>query len=81
MNKLVDNKKIYGIIICFNAGPVIPGLYKRIDKELFDKIYFFDDCSQDDSAEIAKQFDWIVIENIKKFGSWRQFKKSTSNSF
>ena len=81
MNKLVDNKKIYAIIICFNAAPVIAGLYKRIDKELFDKMYFFDDSSQDGSAEIAKQFEWIVIENKKNLGHGGNLKKALQIAF
>ena len=42
MNK-ISEKKIYGVVICYNSEPVIKDLYERIDKELFDKIYFFDD--------------------------------------
>ena len=67
MNKLINNKKIYAVIICYNAAPVLAETYKKIDKELFDKIYFFDDNSPDGSAEIAKQFDWIVVKSEKNF--------------
>ena len=81
MNKLVNNKKIYATIVCFNAAPVIEDLYKRIDKELFDKIYFFDDKSQDGSTEIAKQFDWIVIENEKNLGHGGNLKKALKIAF
>ena len=54
MNQLVPNKKIYAVIICYNAAPVLAKTYERIDKKIFDKIYFFDDNSPDGSAEIAK---------------------------
>ena len=67
MNKLVPDKKIYAIIVCHNAAPVVAKLYERIDKELYDEIYFFDDDSPDGSAEVAKQFDWIVIKLINLF--------------
>ena len=54
MNK-ISEKKIYGVVICYNSEPVIKDLYERIDKELFDKIYFFDDNSTDNSLEIIKK--------------------------
>ena len=81
MNKLVPNKKIYAIVICYNAAPVLAELYKRIDKELYDKIYFFDDNSPDGSADIAKQFDWIVIKNEKNLGHGGNFKKALKTTF
>ena len=81
MNKLVPNKKIYAIVICYNAAPVLAELYKRIDKELYDKIYFFDDNSPDGSADIAIQFDWIVIKNEKNLGHGGNFKKALKTTF
>ena len=61
MNSLVPNKKIYAIILCYNAAPVLDEFYERIDKKLFDKIFFFDDNSPDGSAEKAKKFDWVIV--------------------
>ena len=81
MNKLIKDKKIYAVIICYNAAPVLTETYKRIDKELFDKIYFFDDNSSDGSAEIAKQFDWIVIKNKKNLGHGGNLKKALTAAF
>ena len=81
MNKLINNKKIYAVIICYNAAPVLAETYKRIDKELFDKIYFFDDASPDGSAEIAKNFDWIVIKNEKNLGHGGNLKKALQTAF
>ena len=37
MNK-ISNKKIYGVVICYNSESAIKNLYDRIDKEIFDKI-------------------------------------------
>ena len=81
MNKLVPNKKIYAIVIFYNSAPVLAELYKRIDKDLYDKIYFFDDNSPDGSADIAKQFDWIVIKNEKRLGHGGNFKKALKTAF
>ena len=81
MNKLVKNKKIYAIVICYNAAPVLAETYKRIDKNLFDKIYFFDDNSPDGSAEIAEKFDWIIIKNEKNLGHGGNLKKALQTAF
>ena len=81
MNKLINNKKIYAVVISYNAAPALAEVYKRIDKELFDKIYFFDDNSPDGSAEIAKNFDWIVIKNEKNLGLGGNLKKALQTAF
>ena len=81
MNKLVPDKKIYAIVVCHNAAPVLAKLYERIDKELYDKIYCFDDNSPDGSAEVAKQFDWIVIKNEKNLGHGGNLKKALKTAF
>ena len=42
MSKNIPGKKIYAVIISYKSAPVLEELYKRIDKNNFDKIYFFD---------------------------------------
>ena len=74
----ISNKKIYGVVICYNSAPVIKELYERIDKKFFDKIYFFDDNSTDNSYEIAK-LDWQVVKN--QLVGLGKLKKSTKNGF
>tara|TARA_Y100000741_G_C18252427_1_gene557734 strand:+ start:341 stop:1087 length:747 start_codon:yes stop_codon:yes gene_type:complete len=81
MNTLVSNKKIYALVICYNAAPVLAETYKRIDKSLFDKIYLFEDASTDNSAEIAKQFDWTIIQNEKNLGHGGNLKKGLKMMF
>ena len=80
MNK-ISNKKIYGVVICYNSELVIKDLYQRIDKELFDKIYFFDDNSTDNSYEVAKEFDWNVIKNQTNLGHGGNLKKAIKTAF
>tara|TARA_S200000501_G_scaffold260584_1_gene244565 strand:- start:537 stop:1286 length:750 start_codon:yes stop_codon:yes gene_type:complete len=77
----ISNKKIYGVVICYNSEEVIKDLYERIDKELFDKIYFFDDNSTDDSYEIAKTFNWHVIKNQTNLGHGGNLKKAIKTAF
>ena len=81
MNRITANKKIYAIIICYNSSPVIEQLYKKIDKNLFDKIYFFDDHSTDNSYELAKKFDWHVIKNDQNLGHGGNLKKAIETAF
>ena len=80
MNKISD-KKIYGVVICYNSEAAIEDLYKRIDKEIFDKIYFFDDNSTDSSYEVAKKFDWQVIKNQTNLGHGGNLKKAIKTAF
>ena len=80
MNK-ISEKKIYGVVICYNSEPVIKDLYERIDKELFDKIYFFDDNSTDNSYEVAKKFDWNVVKNQTNLGHGGNLKKAIKTAF
>lgn len=80
MNKL-SKKKIYGVVICYNSEPVIKDLYQRIDKELFDKIYFFDDNSTDNSYKVAKEFDWNVVKNQTNLGHGGNLKKAIKTAF
>ncbi len=81
MNNLINNKKIYAIVISYNSAPVLSNTYKNIDKNLFDKVYFFDDNSPDGSAEKAKEFDWIIIKNEKNLGHGGNLKKALQVAF
>jgi len=81
MNKIINGKKIYAIIICYNSSPSIEQLYKKIDKSLFDKIYFFDDNSTDNSYEEAKKFDWHVIKNDQNLGHGGNLKQAIEKAF
>ena len=80
MNK-ISNKKIYGVVICYNSESAIKNLYDRIDKEIFDKIYFFDDNSTDSSYEIAKRFDWHIVKNQTNLGHGGNLKKAIETAF
>ena len=81
MSKNIPNKKIYAMVISYKSSPVLEELYTRIDQNNFDKIYFFDDNSPDDSAEKAKKLDWIVIKNEKNLGHGGNLKKALQTVF
>ena len=80
MNK-ISSKKIYGVVICYNSENVIEDLFKRIDKQMFDKIYFFDDNSSDKSFEIAKKFKWETYKNEKNLGHGGNLKQAIKKAF
>ena len=69
------------MVISYKSSPVLEELYTRIDQNNFDKIYFFDDNSPDDSAEKAKKLDWIVIKNEKNLGHGGNLKKALQTVF
>jgi len=75
MSKNIPNKKIYAMVISYKSSPALKELYNRIDRNNFDKIYFFVDNSPDDSVEKAIKFDWIVIKNEKNLGHGGNLKK------
>ena len=81
MSKNIPNKKIYAVVISYKSSPILDELYNRIDKENFDKIYFFDDNSPDDSAEKAKKYDWTVVKNDKNLGHGGNLKKALTTVF
>jgi len=43
MSKIFKDKKIHEVVISYNSYPVLDKVYKRINKNIFDKIYFLDD--------------------------------------
>lgn len=81
MSAIFKNKKIYGVVISYNSAPVLDKLYKRINKNIFDKIYFLDDNSNDDSVNKAKKYNWKVIANKKNLGQGGNLKKGLKMSF
>ena len=81
MSKNISSKKVYAMVISYNSAPVLGDLYERIDKDNFDKVYFFDDNSKDNSADIAKNYDWIVIKNEKNLGHGGNLKKALKTIF
>jgi len=81
MSAIFKNKKIYGVVISYNSAPVLDKLYKRINKNIFDKIYFLDDNSIDDSVNKAKKYNWKVIVNKKNLGHGGNLKKGLKLSF
>ena len=81
MSKIFKDKKIHAVVISYNSYPVLDKLYKRINKNIFDKIYFLDDNSTDGSAEKAKKYSWKIIRNKKNLGHGGNLKKGLNIAF
>lgn len=81
MSKIFKKKKIYAVVISYNSFPVLDKLYKRINKNIFDKIYFLDDNSTDGSAVKAEKYDWKIIKNKKNLGHGGNLKKGLRIAF
>lgn len=81
MSKIFKDKKIYAVVISYNSYPVLDKLYKRINQNIFDKIYFLDDNSKDGSVIKAKKYNWTVIRNKKNLGHGGNLKKGLNIAF
>ena len=58
---MINNKKITVIMPAYNAGMTLEETFNNIPKEFVDDIILVDDCSKDNTIEIAKKL------NIKTF--------------
>lgn len=74
-------KKIYAVIITYNNEKTIKKLYDTIDKELFYKIILIDDCSKDNTYNIAQTLGCECFQNDKNLGMGGNLKKSMQLAF
>jgi len=81
MSLIFKNRKVYAVVISYNSSAVLGELYERINKDIFDKIFFFDDNSTDGSAEKAKKYKWKIIKNKKNLGHGGNLKKALIKAF
>lgn len=60
--------KIIGIILAYNCAQMLPRAYERTPKNLLEDIIVMDDCSKDNTSEIAKSLGLKVIRHEKNRG-------------
>lgn len=61
-------KKVVVVMPAYNAAKTIERTHKEINKEVVDGIILVDDCSQDNTAEIARKLGIKVIVHPKNRG-------------
>ncbi len=52
---MINNKKVVVVMPAYNASKTLERTYKEIDKDLVDEVVVVDDCSQDNTAEKARE--------------------------
>lgn len=70
MKQHKDGKAI-GVILTYNCGPMVEGLYRRISQGALDEIILVDNNSADDTIEIAKRLgiNYFIHEYTEYGGS------------
>ena len=74
-------KKIFAVIVAYNHEKTLKQVYERIDKNFFNKVIIFDDCSADNTFEIAKTLGCECYQNEKNLGHGGNLKKSVNFAF
>jgi len=52
---MIKNKKIVVVLPAYNASKTLEKTYKEIDLNIVDEVILVDDCSKDDTIEVAKR--------------------------
>ncbi len=64
----LKKKKVVAIVLAYNTAPMLKTAYERIPKHLVDDILVMDDCSKDNTSEVAKSLGLKVFRNAKNMG-------------
>lgn len=65
---MLNNKKITIVMPAYNAGTTLYDTYKNIPKKFVDDIILVDDCSKDNTLEIAKKLGIKTISHSQNLG-------------
>lgn len=71
-------KKIFAILIAYNAEKTLEEFYKEFPKKLFDKIILVDDASQDQTYVLAKKLGITSYRNRRNLGYGGNLKRALS---
>lgn len=58
---MIRNQKVVVVMPAYNAGQTLERTYKEIPREIVDEVILVDDCSSDNTSELAKR---IGIEHV-----------------
>lgn len=68
VNNLMLKKKIIVVMPAFNAERTLEKVYRSIPKGIIDKVLLIDDCSTDQTVELAKKLGIETIVHKKNLG-------------
>ncbi len=60
---MINNKKVVVVLPAYNAAKTLEKTYNEIDREIVDEIILVDDCSRDETINVAKE---LGIKHIIK---------------
>ena len=65
---MLENKKILVVLPAYNAAKTLTKTYNKIPKNIVDEIILVDDCSSDETINIAKQLGLNIFYHSKNLG-------------
>lgn len=65
---MINNKKITVVMPAYNAGATLKETYDNIAFDIVDDIILVDDCSSDNTVEVAKSLNISTISHKKNLG-------------
>lgn len=65
---MILGKKLVVVLPAYNASATLEKTYKEIDRNLVDEIILTDDCSSDNTSQIAYDLDLIVLRHSRNMG-------------
>ena len=65
---MINNKVITIVLPAYNAGKTLEATFNEIPFDIVDKVILVDDCSSDNTLEVAKnlKIDYIIKHNVNK---------------
>jgi glycosyltransferase involved in cell wall biosynthesis len=65
---MILGKKVVVVMPAYNAAETLERTYHEIDRDLVDEIILTDDCSSDNTLQVARDLDLIVIAHRRNRG-------------
>ncbi len=65
---MLNGKKIAVVLPAYNAGSTLKITYDEIDHNVVDVVILVDDCSSDDTVQIARDLGIVVVEHDRNKG-------------
>ena len=61
MNNKIENPKVAIVMTAFNVSAVLPKTIEELPRGCADEIFLVDDCSEDNTVEVAKELGLTVL--------------------